>query len=110
MHRCGKACGSFRTSLQSSIFRSCRRGPARSLRRTRGVALLALLFGADKERRDRVERPIELTAEGVWNEISGRLREALNENPFSTWFSEVRARSIPDADLVLTLPNTFPPE
>jgi chromosomal replication initiator protein len=54
-----------------------------------------------------VERPIELTAEGVWNEISGRLREALNENTFSTWFSEVGARSITDDELVLTVPNNF---
>jgi chromosomal replication initiator protein len=64
-------------------------------------------FSADKERRDRVERPIELTAEGVWYEISGRLREALNENTFSTWFSEVGARSITDDELVLTVPNNF---
>jgi chromosomal replication initiator protein len=54
-----------------------------------------------------VERPIELTAEGVWYEISGRLREALNENTFSTWFSEVGARSITDDELVLTVPNNF---
>jgi chromosomal replication initiator protein len=54
-----------------------------------------------------VERPIELTAEGVWNEISGRLREALNENTFSTWFSEVGASSITDDELVLTVPNNF---
>jgi chromosomal replication initiator protein len=54
-----------------------------------------------------VERPIELTADGVWNEISGRLREALNENTFSTWFSEVGASSITDEELVLTVPNNF---
>jgi chromosomal replication initiator protein len=64
-------------------------------------------FRPTKERRDRVERPIELTAEGVWYEISGRLREALNENTFSTWFSEVGARSITDDELVLTVPNNF---
>ena len=54
-----------------------------------------------------MERPIELTADGVWNEISGRLREALNENTFSTWFSEVGASSITDEELVLTVPNNF---
>jgi chromosomal replication initiator protein len=54
-----------------------------------------------------VEKPIELTAEGVWNEISGRLREALNENTFSTWFGQVQAASIKDGTLVLAAPNNF---
>jgi chromosomal replication initiator protein len=54
-----------------------------------------------------VEKPIELTAEGVWNEISGRLREALNENTFSTWFAEVDATEITDTEFVLSVPNDF---
>jgi chromosomal replication initiator protein len=54
-----------------------------------------------------VEKPIELTAEGVWNEISGRLREALNENTFSTWFAEVDAAEITDGEFVLNVPNDF---
>jgi chromosomal replication initiator protein len=54
-----------------------------------------------------VEKPIELTAEGVWNEISGRLREALNENTFSTWFAEVDVTEITDTELVLSVPNDF---
>src|SRR5947208_1418071 len=64
-------------------------------------------FQLSKERPKRVEKPIELTAEGVWNEISGRLREALNENTFSTWFAEVDAVEITDAEFVLTTPNDF---
>jgi len=54
-----------------------------------------------------VEKPIELTAEGVWNEISGRLREALNENTFSTWFAQVQATAITESEFVLTVPNDF---
>ena len=69
--------------------------------------MLALLFGRAKERPARVEKPIELTAEGVWNEISGRLREALNENTFSTWFAHVDAARITDDEFVLTVPNNF---
>jgi chromosomal replication initiator protein len=69
--------------------------------------MLALLFGGAKERPDRVETPIELTAEGVWNEISGRLRETLNENTFSTWFAQVSAVEISEDGLVLTVPNDF---
>src|SRR4051794_17048574 len=69
--------------------------------------MLAVLFGRPKERRGGVEKPIELTAEGVWNEVSGRLREALNENTFSTWFDQVDAAAITDGEFVLTVPNDF---
>jgi chromosomal replication initiator protein len=62
---------------------------------------------SNKERPGGVEKPIELTAEGVWNEISGRLREALNENTFSTWFAQVDAAEITDDEFVLTVPNDF---
>ena len=71
------------------------------------VAMLALLFGRARERPGGVEKPIELTADGVWNEISGRLREALNENTFSTWFAEVGAVGITDGEFVLSVPNDF---
>ena len=54
-----------------------------------------------------MEKPIELTAEGVWDEVSRRLREALNGNTFSTWFAEVEALEINDRELVLTVPNDF---
>jgi chromosomal replication initiator protein len=69
--------------------------------------MLALLFSEREERPGGVEKPIELTADGVWNEISGRLREALNENTFSTWFAEVDAVGISDGEFVLTVPNDF---
>jgi len=69
--------------------------------------MLALLFDRAKERPGGVEKPIELTAEGVWNEISSRLREALNENTFSTWFAEVDAVEITDGEFVLSVPNDF---
>ena len=69
--------------------------------------MLALLSGLARERPDRVEKPIELTAEGVWNEVSGRLREALNENTFSTWFAQVEAAEITDSEFVLAVPNEF---
>jgi chromosomal replication initiator protein len=69
--------------------------------------LCSPFFSVEKEHPARVEKPIELTAEGVWNEISGRLREALNENTFSTWFAEVDATEITDTELVLSVPNDF---
>src|SRR5438034_11067742 len=69
--------------------------------------MLALLFGRARERPGGVEKPIELTADGVWNEVSGRLREALNENTFSTWFGEVEAAEITESEFVLAVPNEF---
>ena len=54
-----------------------------------------------------MEKSTELTAEGVWNEVSGRLREALNENTFSNWFGQVGATEITDSELVLAVPNDF---
>src|SRR5437763_1305690 len=96
----------YKTPANRTISASLRR-PEASIEAQIGRCYARPSFRADKERRNRVERPIELTAEGVWNEISGRLREALNENTFSTWFSEVGARSITDDELVLTVPNNF---
>ena len=36
-----------------------------------------------------MEQEIELTAEDLWNDVSSRLREALNDTTYSTWFGEV---------------------
>jgi len=69
--------------------------------------MLALLFRTSKERPGGVERPIELTAEGVWNEISGRLREAMSESTFATWFDQVDVIEVNDRELVLGVPNDF---
>ena len=33
-----------------------------------------------------VEQQIELTAESLWNDVAARLREALNDTTFQTWF------------------------
>src|SRR5438105_4904114 len=96
----------YKTPANRTISASLRR-PEPSIEAQIGRCYARPSFRADKERRNRVERPIELTAEGVWNEISGRLREALNENTFSTWFSEVDAVEITDAEFVLTTPNDF---
>ena len=35
-----------------------------------------------------MDRPIELTAESLWNEVAGRLQGALNETTYRTWFAE----------------------
>jgi chromosomal replication initiator protein len=54
-----------------------------------------------------VEPPIELTAEGLWSEVSGRLRGALNETTYRTWFDHVEGLQLSDDEFVLAVPNDF---
>src|SRR3989441_1972443 len=54
-----------------------------------------------------VERPIELTAETLWNEVAGRLKGALNETTYRTWFAEAEGHDLTDDAFVLGVPNDF---
>jgi chromosomal replication initiator protein len=54
-----------------------------------------------------VERPIELTAETLWNEVAGRLKGALNETTYRTWFAEAEGEELSDDAFVLGVPNDF---
>ena len=54
-----------------------------------------------------VEPSIELTAEGLWSEVSGRLRGALNETTYRTWFDHVEGLELNDDEFVLAVPNDF---
>jgi chromosomal replication initiator protein len=54
-----------------------------------------------------VEHPNELTAESLWSEVSARLREALNDTTFQTWFGQVEPAEVSGDTLVLAVPNDF---
>ena len=54
-----------------------------------------------------MEPSIELTAEGLWSEVSGRLRGALNETTYRTWFDHVDGLDLNDDEFVLSVPNDF---
>jgi chromosomal replication initiator protein len=54
-----------------------------------------------------VPRQQELTAEGLWTEVSGRLRGALNDTTFGTWFADVSSHELTDEAFVLAVPNDF---
>ncbi len=54
-----------------------------------------------------VDRPIELTAESLWNEVAGRLTAALNETTYRTWFAEAEGAELSDDAFVLGVPNDF---
>jgi chromosomal replication initiator protein len=54
-----------------------------------------------------VERHIELTADDLWNDVSVRLREALNDTTYTTWFGEVEGASLDDQTFTVAVPNDF---
>jgi chromosomal replication initiator protein len=54
-----------------------------------------------------VEQPIELTAETLWTEVAGRLKGALNDSTYRTWFGEVEGWEVTDDTFVLAVPNDF---
>jgi chromosomal replication initiator protein len=54
-----------------------------------------------------VEQSIELTAETLWTEVAGRLKGALNDSTYRTWFGEVEGAEVTDDTFVLAVPNDF---
>jgi chromosomal replication initiator protein len=54
-----------------------------------------------------VQRPAELSAESLWSEVQARLRDALNESTFTTWFADVEPVELGDEAFVLGVPNDF---
>ncbi|HEY7019382.1 MAG TPA: DnaA/Hda family protein, partial [Gaiellaceae bacterium] len=54
-----------------------------------------------------MEPSIELTAEGLWSEVSSRLRGALNETTYRTWFDHVEGLELGENEFVLAVPNDF---
>src|SRR5690242_21608687 len=55
----------------------------------------------------RVEHQVELTAESLWSEVDGRLRGALNDTTYGTWFGEAAGLELSDDRFVLGVPNDF---
>ncbi|HEX3225859.1 MAG TPA: chromosomal replication initiator protein DnaA [Gaiellaceae bacterium] len=53
-----------------------------------------------------MEHQIELTAESLWSEVAGRLRGALNDTTYGTWFGEAHGLELND-HFVLAVPNDF---
>jgi chromosomal replication initiator protein len=54
-----------------------------------------------------VESSTELTAESLWSEVASRLRGALNETTYRTWFDHVEGTTLSDDEFVLAVPNGF---
>ena len=54
-----------------------------------------------------MENATEPTAERLWDDVSGRLREALNETTYATWFGDASAGDLSDDTFSLVVPNDF---
>jgi len=54
-----------------------------------------------------VEDQIELTAESLWSDVSGRLRSALNDTTYGTWFAHTAGAELDGERFVLGVPNDF---
>ena len=54
-----------------------------------------------------MERQRELTADDLWSEVADRLKEALNDTTYRTWFDQVAGGEVSGEAVVLTVPNDF---
>ena len=54
-----------------------------------------------------MQRPAELSAESLWTEVSNRLRDALSESTFTTWFADTEPIELSGEHFVLAVPNDF---
>ena len=54
-----------------------------------------------------MQRASELSADAFWGDISSRLRDALNDATYSTWFSDAEPGALDAQAFVLLVPNDF---
>jgi len=54
-----------------------------------------------------VDRPVELSAELLWTEVAARLRDALNDTTFQTWFDGASGGEVEGEAFVVVVPNDF---
>ena len=89
----------------------CGQGGKSSLRRRPGRCYArhpeGRTDGSNEGVLNRVEGQIELTAEDLWNDVSARLREALNDTTYSTWFGEVGGAELDADTFAVAVPNDF---
>src|SRR5258708_24424262 len=69
--------------------------------------MLARLSEAQGGGDDGVEQALGVTAETLWSEVAGRLKGALNDSAYRTWFGEARPVAISNGELLVAVPNNF---
>src|SRR5690348_11206275 len=90
-------------ALQIRVFSS----PLSTRCRPRDTLVCSPSFDGARSGATRVERSIELTAETLWSDVSSRLKGALNETTYQTWFAEAEGSELSDDAFVLAVPNGF---
>src|SRR5579862_1317883 len=69
--------------------------------------MLAVLESRVRGGTRQVESGVELTAETLWSDVAGRLRETLNDTTFQTWFGGVTGAELDGDTFVVAVPNDF---
>ena len=59
------------------------------------------------ERVSSIEDPIESSAEGLWTEVSARLRDTVSETTFRTFFGDARPLELTDDSFVVLVQSEF---
>ena len=54
-----------------------------------------------------MDNPVEPTAQQLWNDVSRRLRDTLNESTYVMWFASAQPVALREDTFVLTVPNQF---
>jgi chromosomal replication initiator protein len=85
----------------------CTHHPERAYRRPSDAVMLGASASPEKELSRRVNRQIELTAPSLWSEVAGRLKGALNDTTYRTWFAEAEGAELSDDMFVIGVPNDF---
>jgi chromosomal replication initiator protein len=107
LHSCGGRWGHGKSSCKSVTFSRADR-PRFGVETPRRRCYARPFPGARKRSLQvRVERQQLLTAEKLWAEVSERLRGALNESTYRTWFSDAEGISLTDESFVLRVSNDF---
>src|SRR5919106_4558247 len=74
--------------------------------RARGL-LVSPLPATDEGASEGVRRTSESTADALWSDVSARLRDALNDATYTTWFAQATARELDGEGFVVAVPNDF---
>src|SRR6188472_1222708 len=75
--------------------------------RPRDGGMLAAPPSPGRSTEQRVDNPVEPTAQQLWNDVSRRLRDTLNESTYVMWFASAQPVALREDTFVLTVPNQF---
>ena len=69
--------------------------------------MLAAPPSPERSTEQRVDNSVEPTAQQLWNDVSRRLRDTLNESTYVMWFASAQPVALRDDTFVLAVPNQF---